>query len=847
MAVLAAPGLTGRQQSAETTPPDVVGLRLIVTSTVDEAQQVVERLTRGEDFAALAREVSIDPSADAGGSIGPIAVSSLRPELRQALEGLTPGRFSTVVAIPTGFAILTIASDIEAGARPGGSTRIGAFDARGAVKYLLGIDGLAEADNALAQFQKAPDWNQDPRSICSARTQSLASMRASLETFLSSSGQTGRGSQSPFDLIQTHVGLAQLHAYEGHMAQAVERFEQAHRLATTVVPAAQPYLDEALGIAYLQKSGIENGVFHTPGDRCLLTVRSVGAYAQTADSEKAISYFLSYLKAKADEPEVKWLLNLAFMTLGGYPDKVPAEHLIPPSVLASVEDVGRFRDVAPLTGLNSVASAGGAIVDDFDNDGDFDVVTSSMNSCERMTFFRNNGNGTFVERGVDAGFAEQLGGLNLVQADYDNDGCVDILNLRGGWQLPQRKSLLHNNCDGTFTDVTSASGLAVPTSTQTAAWVDIDNDSFLDLFIGNEDRPPQLFLNKRDGTFEDIAKSAGIRHFAFAKGVAAADYDNDGDQDLYVSNFSGANLLYRNEGNRTFTERAVAAGVPGPGRGFPTWFFDYDNDGWEDLFATSYFMSLDESVRTYLGLPHNAATMKLYRNRGDSTFEDMTTRVGLDKVLMPMGSNFGDIDNDGFLDMYLGTGSPSYGALVPNVLLRNRGGTRFVDVTVSSGTGELHKGHGVAFADLDNDGDADILVELGGSTPGDAHALRLFENPGHGADWLGLRLVGTKSNRGAIGARISVTVEYKDGSMRSIHRTVGSGGSFGASPLQQHIGLGREGRIVGLDIRWPGTGTRQRFTSVPGNQVLEIRESESAYMPLNRRLVRLGGTSRDPR
>ena len=176
--------------------------------------------------------------------------------------------------------------------------------------------------------------------------------------------------------------------------------------------------------------------------------------------------------------------------------------------------------------------------------------------------------------------------------------------------------------------------------------------------------------------------------------------------------------------------------MPGPGHGFATWFFDYDNDGWPDLFVTSYFTSVDESARTYLRLPHNAPTLKLYRNLGDGSFRDVTSEVGLDKVFMPMGANFGDIDNDGFLDIYLGTGNPSYASLLPSVLLRNKDGKSFVDVTASSGTGELHKGHGVAFADLDNDGDEDIVVEMGGATPGDRHALRLFENPGHGNDWI---------------------------------------------------------------------------------------------------------------
>jgi len=211
-----------------------------------------------------------------------------------------------------------------------------------------------------------------------------------------------------------------------------------------------------------------------------------------------------------------------------------------------------------------------------------------------------------------------------------------------------------------------------------------------------------------------------------------------------------------------------------------------------------------------------------------------------------MGSNFGDVDNDGFLDIYLGTGDPSYAALVPNVLLHNKEGKRFVDITASSGTGELHKGHGVAFADIDNDGDEDILTVIGGATPGDSHAFRLFENPGHGNDWISVRLVGVKANRSAIGARIKVTVNNEGRAARSIYRTVGSGGSFGASPLEQHIGLGKSAQIESLEIRWPGSADQpQRFRNIGKNQAIEIRQSsDDAIKVLLRRPVRLGGAAK---
>ena len=612
---------------AQSTPSGEVTLRVIVVGSAEEAQRVVVRLNGGEDFVALAKAESIDPTADAGGLLGKVTLSTLPPMLKDALQGVEPGHLSPVVHIPTGFAVLKVVDDTDpVNINMNAPGAVNSVDGVNAVKYVIDVSGLVEAEALLQAFPKPADWNQDPRVICQVRRQSLASGQRSLEDFLSPEKEAARRSRPPFDVMQAHFALAQLHAYHGQMDRALDQYQHAYEVSRASVPAATLRMEEALGVAYLHRSEMENGAYRAPGEIGLLPIEPSQPYARTRDSERAIEHFLKYLQQKPDDLEVRWLLSLAYMTLGQYPDKVPPAYLIPPAAFASGEDTnntdyrGRFRDVAPQAGLNVIATAGGIIVDDLAGNGRFDVVTSNFDSCGPLHYFRNNGDGTFAERTSAAGLDGQLGGLNITQTDYNNDGCKDILVLRGGWEVPQRKSLLRNNCDGTFTDVTAASGLAKPaTSTQTAAWADINNDGWLDLFVGNEDRASQLFLNKGGGTFEDVSHAAGVDRVAFTKGVSALDYDNDGFTDFYVSNFNGNNFLYRNNHDNTFTETARAAGVPGPGHGFGTWFFDYDNDGWPDIFATSYFTSVDESVRTYLGLPHNAATLKLYRNLKDGT------------------------------------------------------------------------------------------------------------------------------------------------------------------------------------------------------------------------------------
>ncbi len=813
-------------------------LRIIVVDSLGDAQQILGRLVKGEDFAAIAGERSIDPTADAGGYLGKLDPETLRPELREALKGLEPGRFTSVVKIPEGYAIVKIDPDHAAGTLGDNPTSLLALTGPGAVRYGPDIDGFGESFAVFTHFQDqgaVGPWDLTPVSAAEVHHRSVASGIRQLNEMLTNNLEV----TSPETAMHTRYLLAQLYAFRGEMALAIEQWTNCYRLAQTSDPGKIHYLEEVLGIAHYHKAEMDNGIYTAPGERCLFPMSPELRYPQPADSEKAREYFLKYLQNAPSDLEAKWLLNLSCMSLGQYPAGIPNEHRIPLASFHSPQSVGRFVDVAAESGLSVFSDAGGVILDDFENRGLFDVVLSEMgdqNPTDPLRYFHNNGNGTFSNRTEQAGLKGVLGGLNVIQADYNNDGNLDILVLRGAWLSPQPMSLLRGNGDGTFTDVTRQAGLTHLVATQTAVWADINNDGFLDLFVGNEQGPSFLFLNKGDGTFEDISAPAGVDQIAFTKGVVAGDFDNDGYVDFYVTNLSEGNFLFKNQHDNTFKEVSGAAGVRDPmAKSFATWFFDYDNDGWLDLFVTSYYAgSVDENMRSYLGLPANAVTLKLYKNSRDGRFEDVTRAVGLDKVFMPMGANFGDVDNDGFLDIYLGTGNPSYGSLVPNVLLRNDGGTQFVDITASSGTGELHKGHAVAFADMTNSGHQDILTVIGGATLGDRHAFRYFKNPGNHNNWIRVKLVGVKSNRSAIGARIKVTVENSGRGRRSIYRTVGSGGSFGANPLEQHIGLGPQAHIVEIEVGWPASNARQVFLNLDVDQCIEIKEFAGDYTRLVR-------------
>jgi len=596
-------------------------------------------------------------------------------------------------------------------------------------------------------------------------------------------------------------------------------------------------------MAHLRLGEQQNCIGNHSAESCLFPIADGGIHTLPRGSTEAMRLFLEILEKEPDNLPAAWLLNIAAMTLEQYPDAVPEQWRIPPDSLRSVHDIKRFPDIAHGLGLAVRGYAGGVVVEDFNKDGFLDIMASSWSLKDQLRLFYNRGEKGFEEASEQAGLTGITGGLNMVQADYNNDGHIDVLVLRGAWREKvgnYPNSLLRNNGDGTFDDVTKEAGMLSLHPTQSAAWFDYDNDGWLDLFVVNEsvgpvENPCELFHNRGDGSFVNVARPCNVDLLGLFKAVVAGDYDNDGRPDLYLSQMFGENILLRNEGPVDepraaklgawkFRNVAESAGVESPKLSFPAWFFDYDNDGWLDLFVSDYDIGAASAVAShYFGKPEPGDRARLYRNQGDGTFADMSEQAGLKQALLTMGSNFGDLDNDGWLDFLLGTGAPSLTHLFPNRMFRNNAGKNFQDVTTSGGFGQLQKGHGVAFGDLDNDGDQDIYAVIGGAFSGDTYFNALYQNPGHGANWVKIRLQGSKSNRAAIGARIKLIIDDGD-SPREIHRVVGSGGSFGCNPLTQEIGLGSATRVRSLEIRWPTSGTTQTFANLPAGRLHEIVE-----------------------
>lgn len=606
-----------------------------------------------------------------------------------------------------------------------------------------------------------------------------------------------------------------------------------------------------LALAYMRKAEQDNCINNHNSESCIMPFSKKAQHLDKEGSENSISLLNELLLTNPNDYDCQYLLNVAHMTLGQYPFKDSNNNQIPENYFSISVEFPKFSDVAMDLGLDLNNMAGGTSIDDFNSDGYLDIFVSSWGFEEQIRYFENDKQGGFIDKTSSTGLIGVTGGLNLKHADFNNDGHLDFIILRGAWLGENGKipnSLIRNNGNGTFSDVTIESGLYSLYPTQTAVWADFDLDGWVDIFIANESAPGnrnscELFKNNGNGTFTDIARKAGLSATGLYKGVASGDLNNDRYPDIYLSNYLGENTLYFNtskeKGEVSFKNAGYAVNVYLPARSFSTWIFDYNNDGNEDIFVSGY--STDDKTAANIMIENiktgqNANRPYLYKNNGDGSFTDVALVSGLSEPIATMGCNFGDLDNDGYLDFYLATGDPELFSIVPNRMYRNNKGNKFEDVTYTAGFGHIQKGHAIGFGDLDMDGDQDIYAVMGGAYEGDIFQNILFENPiGNKNNWINISLEGHVSNRSAIGAKIILTVD-EQGITRRIFHSVGTGASFGGNSLLAEIGLGQAKIIKSIEVLWPNTTNNDsKFENVDINQVIKIVENSGkiVQLPLN--------------
>lgn len=581
----------------------------------------------------------------------------------------------------------------------------------------------------------------------------------------------------------------------------------------------------------------------TPGetDRCFLSREPWKPEYKTATHElqQILSGSLTYFPHVLEN---RWLLNLLHLKTQTHPEGVPDPWRI--SRIESSSDTStRFKNRAPEKKLDLVGRAGSVTMEDFSGNGKYDLMVSEWGfTGGQLRYFVQNEEGEFREQTQEANLSKVKRGLNLEHLDYNNDGHMDLLVLRGAWPRnqpgEQANLLLRNNGSGTFTDVSDSVGLNRVAPTQTVAVADFNRDGWVDLFIGNESTPGQshpsrLYLNQKGRRLEHVSQQAGVQVNQFVKGATWGDVNNDGWLDLYVSVQGKPNRLFVNEGDTgtgSFREAGKQFGVKAPRSSFATGFLDFNNDGLDDLFVATFRKHVSPVASYFNQNPDeeiNSSGPFLYENGSEVGFQPIESFPEKEAINHTMGANAGDLNNDGYPDFVLGTGTPSLSALIPNRLILNRNGSSFSSVEQEYGIDHLLKGHGVAIGDLNDDGQPDIYQVQGGGYPVDRGRNLYFENTGTNNNWIQIRLVGSKSSHTARGARIKI-VGRTDGQKRTIFHRISSGLSFGASPLKAEIGLGSIGEIKKLIVRWPHVETsRQEIKNVPVNRSITIREGKT--------------------
>ncbi|TDI41651.1 MAG: hypothetical protein E2P02_14525 [Acidobacteria bacterium] len=564
-------------------------------------------------------------------------------------------------------------------------------------------------------------------------------------------------------------------------------------------------------------------------DDYYLSLYSLGATLMRLERyREAVDILKRAVDANPSLLEPRWNLALAMRFAGEDPASLPTKYRLE----LSTEGIGPspivFEDVAERSGITRYSRARGSGWSDVDGDGDLDLFAVGIHDPHAL--YRNDGNGTFTDITVDSGLFDPTGGWSALWADYDNDGDPDLYVTRDGWdgELPNS---LYRNDEGVFIDVAERAGVAGARDSFTAAFADIDHDGDLDLYVANGvategGSPNELFLNNGNGTFTEVADRYGVANHGRSIGSAFGDYDNDGWPDLLVVNFFGHPALYHNNQGQSFSNVSRSAGITRPYQGFVGFFFDYDNDGWLDIFIVGFAAKMEEALRSARAgaAVNEASRLALYRNNQDGTFTELAEAAGLAKNFGAMAASFGDIDNDGYLDIYLGCGAPAIERFEPNKLFLNGGNGVFTDISAAAGVDHLGKGHGVSFADYDGDGDLDIYVPTGGAFLGDRQADALYRNPGTSNHWLHVKLRGTTGHRDAVGAQVRVRFGET-----LVMQEVTIGGGFGSTnSLILEFGLGEATSADELEIRWPA-GARRVLHNVAADQRILVVEAKPGY------------------
>lgn len=557
------------------------------------------------------------------------------------------------------------------------------------------------------------------------------------------------------------------------------------------------------------------------------TYREIGTcYYRSNNFVDAAASFYEALQSR-NNPMDQWMLKVALDQIpASTRPALPRDVLFPAATIAPHPGM-EFRDIAPKLGVDRFDGNGTAAWGDYDGDGDLDLFLAGSGTF--MALYRNDGpNRKFQDVTKEAGLANVPSGYSLNLIDYDKDGRLDLYITLNGWSGPMKNKLFHNVGGGRFEDVSAASGADDDGDGFVSVWGDLDNDGWIDLVIANgvlkDGSTPRVYRNNGNGTFQRMTTFREPPQWG-AIGVALGDYDRDGDLDIFINGLNDApNRLYRNDGNWKFTEVSQQAGVTqAPHNGFVGFFFDYDNDGWQDLLTTSlapWPVVIDSMRAGYAPKAPHPDSTRLFRNNRNGTFTDVTMQAKLYYPMGTMGAGVADLDNDGYLDIYFGTGDPQLTRLEPNRFFRNNGDGTFAEVAPGFAR-PGNKGHGVAFVDIDNDGDLDVYAQLGGHYPGDHARNAFYENlKGNRNHWLMVDLEGARGDRSGIGAQVFV----KAGNWQAMREVKGSEGFGTTNPYRIHFGLGSRTAIDSVEVLWPGAKAPQKITGVTVNRVLKIRE-----------------------